>query len=277
MSRASRLTALLLALALIGAVTGCNKASEEPELQPTITPPAIGSAGVLKVGVDLDYPPFAGTDGGAKAGIDIDVAAAIAERLGLKVELVDIKPDKMASALADGKVDIVLGGVSITDIVVADAATAGSYVVDGPGIFSLVTEGSTPATLTASALPGKRVGVQKSSASFWRLESDFGADFATSFDTLEKAFEALEAGELDLVVADAAVGVYMARDFDGVRFVGQYGAAQPLGVAIRKDAGELEAQVRAALDELAADGTLDAIRGKWLGDLPKLEVPQASS
>lgn len=277
MSRASRLTALLLAFVLIGAMAGCKKASDEPELQPTIQPPAIGAAGVLKVGADLDYPPFAGTDGGAKAGIDIDVAAAIAQRLGLKVEIVDLKPDEMAEALNDGTVDIALGGVSITDIVVANASTAGSYLVDGPGIFSLVSEGSTPATLTASSLPGKRVGVQKSSTSFWRLESDFGAGFASSFDTLEKAFQALEAGELDVVVADAAVGVYMAREYTGVRFVGQYGSAQPIGVAVRKDAGELEEQVRAALDTLAADGTLDTIRGKWLGDLPKLEVPDASS
>lgn len=277
MSRASRLTALLLALVIVAATAGCKKASVEPDLQPTIKPPAIATAGVLKVGADLDYPPFAGTDGGTKAGIDIDIAAAIAQRLGLKVEIVDIKPDEMAKALADGRVDIALGGVSITEIVVADASTAGSYLVDGPGIFSLVPEDSTPTTLTASNLPGKRVGVQKSSASFWRLESDFGAGFATSFDTLEKAFEALKAGEVDVVVADAAVGIYMARGSTGVRFVGQYGAAQPIGVAVRKDAGALEEQVRAALDALAADGTLETIRGKWLGDLPKLEVPEASS
>jgi len=268
MTVARRLIAVTLVLALAFAMAGCKKEPEAPALDPKITPPVIGTAGVLKVGVDLSYPPFAGTDEGQNAGIDVDVAAAIAERLGLKVELVDITPNEMASALNEGTVDVMLGGISITDAVLADTSTAGSYLIDGSGIFSVVPSDSVATTLTAADLPGKRIAAQKESPAFWTLEADYGEGYATGYATLKEAFEALAAGNADLVIGDAAVGAYIARDFEN---------AEPLGVIVKKDATELEAAVREALDALAADGTLDTIRSKWLGDLPALEVPVAET
>lgn len=275
MTTARRLMSLMLVLALALAMTGCKSEPEEPALDPKVAPPVIGSEGVLRAGVDLDYPPFAGTDGGREAGIDVDVAAAIAERLGLRLELVDVKADEMAAALNDGDIDIMLGATPITDAVLADVSTAGSYLIDGPAIFSIEASESVAATLTADDLPGMRVGAQQGSPSFWELESEFGEGFATAYPSLKEAFQALADGEIDVVVGDAAVGAYIGRDFDNVRFAGQYLAATPLGIAVKKDATELETEVRAVLDALAADGTLDTIRTKWLGDLPVLEVPAA--
>lgn len=273
MSTARRLLALTLAVALVLAAAGCKKEPEAPVLEPKLAPPVIGTEGVLKVGVDLGYPPFAGTDGGESAGIDVDVAAAIAERLGLRVELVDVKPNEMAAALNEGTIDIMLGAVSITDAVTADVSTAGSYLIDGPGIFSAVPAESAVTTLTAADLPGKRVGAQQGSPAFWTLESDFGEGFATAYTSLAEAFKALEAGEIDVIVGDTAVCAYIARDYPTVAFVGQFGEAQPLGIAVKKDATELETAIRQTVDALAADGTLDTIRTKWLGDIPQLEVP----
>jgi ABC-type amino acid transport substrate-binding protein len=74
-----------------------------------------------------------------------------------------------------------------------------------------------------------------------------------------------------VVAADAAVGAYLARDFTGVTFVGQYAPAEPLGVLVMKDATDTETAIRDALDALASEGVLDAIRTKWVGSLPPLE------
>lgn len=272
MVKVRRLSAVLLVLVLAISAGACGKKAEEPELVPQVAPPVIGTAGVLRAGIDLSYPPFGGIDEGVQAGIDVDVAAAVAERLGLKLEIVDLKPNELATAVNDGRVDIALGATPITDAVLADVSTAGSYLVDGAGIFSLETTGSAETTLTASDITGKRVGVQKESAVYWTLESDYGQGFATSYATIREAFDALKAGELDLVIGDAAVGAYVARDFEGIRFAGQFDPAQPLGVLVKKDAVDLETQVRTVLDTLASEGVLDAIRTKWLGALPELEV-----
>lgn len=275
MTTARRLTVLVMVLALGFALGGCKKEAEEPALQPKIAPPVIGEEGVLRAGVDLDYPPFAGEDGDQEAGIDVDIAATIAERLGLRLELVDVKPGEVASALNDGEADIVLGATPITDAILADVSSAGSYLVDAPAFFSLEASESADTTLTAGDLPGKRIAAQQGSPAFWELESEFGEGFVTAFPSLREAFEALEAGDIDVVVGDAAVGAYIIRDFEGIGFAGQYLPGQPFGVAVKKDATELETEVRAILDEIAADGTLDTIRRKWLGTLPQLEVETA--
>lgn len=277
MARARRLMILVLVLALAGAALGCKKEPAGPAVEPKVTPPVISTAGVLKAGVDLGYPPFAGTDDGVKAGIDVDVAAAIAVRLGLKLELVDVKPNEMSAALSEGTVDIMLGATPITDAVVADVSNAGSYLIDGPGLFSVVATGSVPTTLTAGDLPGKRVIAQNASRAYWALDLEYGEGFAQTSESLREAFEALVGGEADVLVGDAAVCAYIARDYPNVAFVGQFGSAQPLAVSVKKDATELETEVRAALDALAADGTLDTIRSKWLGDLPALVVPAEKS
>jgi polar amino acid transport system substrate-binding protein len=261
-----------LVLGLAGAVTGCKKKAEEPTLTPLVSPPVIGTAGVLRAGIDLSYPPFGGVDDGVQAGIDVDVAAAVAERLGLKLEIVDLKPNEIPVAINEGTIDVGFGAISIPDAVVADVSTAGSYVVDGPAIFSLEASGAAETTLTASDIVGKRVGVQKESPSFWTLESDYGEGFAMSFATVREAFDALKGGELDLVIGDAAVGSYIARDYEGIRLAGQFEPAKPLGVLVEKDAIDLETQVRTVLDTLASEGVLDAIRTKWLGNMPELEV-----
>lgn len=273
--KASRAVVALLVIVLAFGLIGCEPKAEEPALVPVVEPPVIAEAGVLKVGVDLSYPPFAGTADGVNAGIDIDVAAAIAERLGLRLEVVDVKPSGMASALGDGTVDVMLGAVPITDAVLADVTTAGSYVIDGPAFFTAApAEGSGVATLTIEQVAPLRVGAQTGSAAFWALETELGEGAVTGFDTLKGGFDALKAGDVDVVVSGAVIGAYIARDYPGIAFAGQFGDAQPLGIAVRKDAAELEAAVRGTLDAMAADGVLQTIRRKWVGDLPQLAVAQ---
>lgn len=274
--RLKRLLILGVVISAI-AISGCAKEAEKPTFEPTVTPPVIGEAGVLRAGVDLGYPPFAGKVDGVEVGLDVDIAAAIADRLGLKLELVDTRVDGAAAALEAGDVDIALGALPITDAVLANVAFAGSYLVDGPVLFSFDASASAEASVVApaidvTALSGLRIGVQQGSVAFWKLESEYGEGFATAFSSLADAFEALAAGEIDVVAGDAAVGAYLARDHPGVAYCGQYGSGSPLGVAIAKDATELEGVMREALDALSAEGVLDTIRAKWLGDLPKLSA-----
>lgn len=277
MTRSKSAIALLLSALLLFAVAGCGGAKKQPALTPKIAPPVVAKAGVLRAGVDLSYPPFAGEDKGQKVGIDIDVAAALAERLGLTLELVDVKPADVPAALEKKQIDVALGGVPIVDAVVAGMTPAGSYVADGGGLFSLAASGTPETTSSAPvSLGGMKVGCQKESAAFWQLESDYGAGYATAYDSLAEAFDALKAGEIDVVAADAIVGSYIARDYPDVRFAGQYGAANALGVLVAPDSAELEAAVRETLDALAADGVLDTIRTKWVGSLPALQVTGSS-
>jgi ABC-type amino acid transport substrate-binding protein len=276
MIRRRRALALVVGLLLLALGTACTEAPVEPVPTPKIAPPLIADAGVLRVGIDTSYPPFAGEDNGRQAGIDVDVASALADRFGLTLELVEISPAEAAAALADREIDLALAGISITDAVGTDAVFAGSYLVNGPALFSLTASGSSEPTgapaFDPASLGKARVGCQKESAAYWGIESQYGEGYAVGYSTLREAFEALRDGEVDVVACDAIVGAYLARDFPGVVFVGQFGPAAPVGVVVASDAQELETTVREALDALSVDGVLDAIRSKWVGELPVLEA-----
>lgn len=261
-------TALVaLLLATVFAVVGCTHA-EEPDsgLEPTVAPPVIAEEGVLRVGVDLDFPPYAGTDKGREAGIDVDVASALAAELGLELELVEVPLASAAGALASRDIDIAMS-VPFTEASVVEVAFAGWYAATGPALFSSVDE-----TPTAQVRGARATAAQEGSEAYWDLVFDLGEDQLFVTETLREAFEALENGEVETVAGDALTGAYLLRDFSGLAFAGQLGPATPLGIAVAPDATELEVAIRSALDRLAASGVLDTVRAKWVDDLPELET-----
>jgi hypothetical protein len=55
-------------------------------------------------------------------------------------------------------------------------------------------------------------------------------------------------------------------------YLGQIGSAYPIGIGVSAGKPKMESEVRAILDRLAAQGVLDTLRRKWVGDLPALKV-----
>lgn len=294
--RRKAVTAIVLLSALALVTAGCAPQAEKPTLEPKIAPPLIGEAGVLRVGVDLEYPPFAGRDGDVEAGLDIDVASATASKLGLELHTVQVTPAEAATALAEGEVDIVMS-VPLTDEVVGGVNIAGVYMMDGPAFFMRaedVTKEGAPdaqegqeAILAAETTPSadvarmvspyafnnKKIGVQQGSPSYWALYYDLGEGAVTAYPTIREALRALSAAEVDVVAGSAVVSAYVARDFEGVVFAGQYGAATALGIAVSPENTDLAAEIRGVLDELTQGGVIETIRSTWAGTLPRLVLP----
>lgn len=264
--------AVLAALAVATVLAaGCAKEAE-PTLEPKIAPPAVATEGVLKAGVDLSMPPFAGTDQGKQAGIDVDVATALAERLGLKIEIVDVKPSEAATAVADGSVDVVLS-VPLASSDLSRLTLAGSYIANAPAFFIKAPESVEP-SLTLSTVKARAIGVQTESESYWLVRQQLDEETAQPFATLREALEALDRGETEAVAGDALVGAYIARDLPEVRFAGQLAGGVPLAVAVSAENAALADAVRAELDAMAADGVLSTIRRTWVGELPEIVVEE---
>jgi polar amino acid transport system substrate-binding protein len=263
--------AVMLVVAALG-LSGCGKKSKSEPIAPQVSPPAIKEAGTLRVGVDLDYPPFAGQDNGQKVGIDIDVASALAERLGLKVVLVEVAPSEAATALADGTADVVMS-VPLDQSAEGKVAYGGSYISDAPVLFAQVASGSVEPSLTVQRLGEDTIGAQYGSPAFWYLQDQLGEQYVKGYSTLEEPLAQLVDGSLKIAAGDAVIGAYIARDLANVRVVGQLKPANLIGVGVRSDNVALQEAVRGKLDALAADGVLATIRKKWVADLPKLTLP----
>jgi polar amino acid transport system substrate-binding protein len=271
--RASRAAlAALVLVAVLPLSSGCLGKVSEQKLTPKVAPPVIVKAGELRAAIDTDYPPYGGSQDGRNAGLDVDVAAALADRLGLKLVIVQATPIEAFKLVRDGKVDVVFGGLTIEDAVSNDLAFAGAYSDTAPALFS-----SKPGTLTIEKLGGAPVAVQKGSAAFWILDEQYGSELLRIYPTLKEAMTAVSSGQAAYVAGDAAVGSYMLRDFGNLHFAGQLADATPVGVGVSRDKPQLENAVRSALDGLAADGALPTLLNKWLGDMPKLEGSSETS
>ncbi|HEY3317411.1 MAG TPA: ABC transporter substrate-binding protein [Coriobacteriia bacterium] len=264
-------TLAALGLAALLALSGCAGGPMRTRpVTPKLRPPAIARQGVLRIAVDEHYPPFASLDGGQVIGLDADVGAALAAQLGLKAEFVDVPVTGIGAALREKRVDVALGGVPITQAALSEVTVATSYLADAPVLFS------PGASVTVQDLDRLRVAVQKGSPAFWLLRAKVGEERLMVFPALRDAFNAVKSGKADAVAGDAIVAGYIRREFPSLLYAGQLADAGPLALMVAKDAAAVEPSAREAMDELAATGVLDAIRGKWLGDLPALSVPSSA-
>ena len=200
------MTVVLVALAavLTFAIAGCKSEPYEPQpLSPKVSTPAIGKDGVLRVGVDTTSSPFAGQVNGKVVGLDVDAAAALADQLGVKLELVDVSATG-TSALEDGSVDIVLGLTS------ADAEEtlwlSEPYIQTAVALFSGAGNATVP---TAASAP--TIAAQTSSMSAWAVENIFGEPSLVPCEDLKSAFSSVETGSAAYVAADAVIGSYAAK------------------------------------------------------------------
>ena len=70
--------------------------------------------GVLRMGTNATFPPYEYVDENNEvAGIDADIAAAIADKLGMELEITDMAFDSLIPALQSDTIDIVLAGMTV--------------------------------------------------------------------------------------------------------------------------------------------------------------------
>jgi polar amino acid transport system substrate-binding protein len=219
--------------------------------------------------VDPSHAPFAGYSGSDIIGIDVDIAAALAEQMGLRLEIVrpDDFPDKDVNALLrDGDVDVAMG-------IQGDIASAftevqvGPYLIDGPAIFTVglsdESRGFDPAQIA-----GMKVVAQEDSLAAWQVRKDYGDENLVTYPSLEKTFDELAAGSVSYAAADAIVGSFQAvqsAQYKNIRCEGMLpdSTGVYMGVAIGKE--ELATRLTEALRDLRDGGNLQIIVAKWLG------------
>ncbi len=251
------------ALAITAALFICGCASSEEYVpqtgDPTVSEPVINEDGVLRVGVNIDKSPLAGKGNDKIIGIDVDIAAALADELGLKVEVVDVGNDP-EKALADNEVDIVTGidGSDNTEFWLSK-----QYLPTGIALF--MQEGQNP-SVPEVGTTGLQIAAQGSSKSAWAVSNQFGAEALVSTNDLATAFADLKAGSVQYVASDAVIGMY-AANLQGieVQIVALLENASGYCIGAKKENQELQTAVTEALDKLLQNGTISVIEEKWLG------------
>lgn len=256
-----------LSVALVALLSGCGAQEEyTPALgDPQVSPPAIEQADTLKVGVNTEKSPLAGRGSQSIIGIDVDIAAALADQLGLKVQVEDVGTDA-DKALEEGTVDIVMGQESAEEN--GDFWHSAQYLPTGVVLFA--KEGSNAKVPTGAVTP--KVAAQISSKSAWAVTNAFGEDALVSTNDLATAFSDLSKGNVDFVASDAVIGMYAANLQDvPVEIVCLLDTASGYCVGVSSDNTELQQAIQSALETITANGVVSIIEDKWLGGSISLE------
>ena len=217
-------------------------------------------AGKLTMATNAAFPPYEmTTDAGEFEGIDIDTAKAIAEKLGLELQIDDMDFDAALLSVQQGKADIVMAGVTVTDERKAVMDFSDSYAT---GIQSIIVPEGSDIT-SPDDLAGKKIGTQRGTTGYIYCSDDFGDENVVAYDDGLTAVQALNNGQVDAVVIDNAPAQEFVAANPGLKVLDTSYAEEDYAIGMAKNS-PLEDAVNSVLEELKADGTLQAIVDKYI-------------
>ena len=216
--------------------------------------------GVLTMGTNATFPPYEYKDGDDVVGIDAEIAQALADKLGLQLEIVDMDFDSLVASVQSGKIDMSLAGMTVTEerkqnIDFTDSYATGVQVI-------IVKEDSDIAS--ADDLEGKLIGVQQGTTGHLYCADDFGEDNVIPYANGATAVQALLQGKVDCVVIDQEPAKAFVEANEGLKILETAYTTEDYAAAVSKDNPALTAALNSALQELKDDGTIQGILDKYI-------------
>ena len=266
-------SAMMLSLAACGGSASTDTASSEAASSEAASSEAVSTAeaapaalttvtaGKLTMSTNAAFPPYEmTTDSGDFEGIDVEVAGAIAEKLGLELQVDDMDFDAALLAAQNRKSDIVMAGVTVTDERQKVMDFSDTYA---EGIQSIIVPEDSDIA-SADDLTGKAIGTQRGTTGYIYCTDDFGEDNVIAYDDGLTAVQALNNGQVDAVVIDNAPAKSFVEANPGLKILDTAYAQEDYAIGVAKGNTALLDAINSALEELQADGTLQAIVDKYI-------------
>ena len=240
---------------------------------------AASAQDVVRIGTEGAYPPWNYTEAnGELAGFEIDLANAMCEKMGATCEFVAQDWDGIIPALLNGRYDVIMAGMSITDERRERISFSAGYATE-PAYF--IAGDSSPLQQTETvddikaAISGMVVGVQTATIHQNFIDQELGDLVELRlYDTQENMELDLASGRIDAALANYPAWTAFMEKGDGSKF-DIFGPAlsgtdypvfgEGVGAGLRKDDTELLERIDAALAELKADGTVTALSNQHFG------------
>ena len=266
-ARAKRVTLCMGALLAATGLSGCTltippiSEVEQETVQQTVSDDQLVTAGTLTVALNTNDAPQAMEQNDTVVGYAADTARALAKHMGLKVQFVNAGVP--AEPLSSKKADIFIGsdeGSKATGVTLS-----GVYLTNATALFGKADVAS---SVTADTLSGATIGVQSSSSSQDVLTRSGISVTQQTYSSINECFAALASGEVQYVACDAVAGGYVSRAYSDVSFIATLSKTTDKVIAFSSSSDTLKTAVTKALDEISSDGTLDAVRTKWFGNIP---------
>lgn len=228
----------------------------------------------LVMGTNAEFPPFemlGGADNSAVVGFDVDIARAIAAQVDKPLQVVDMAFDQLLPALAEGRVDFVLAGMTITDARAQLVDFSDPYYTSTQ--VAVIRKGD-PLPTSKEDLRDQRVGAPaETTGAAAAAELTHGKRKLLFFDSALATVVGLMNSRVDFALVDEQPAIHLQKRFArDLRVVPLDFDKEHYGVAVQKGSTQLLAQVNAVLGELASDGRMEQFTEQWM-----VRVPEAAA
>lgn len=219
---------------------------------------------VLKMGTNAYFQPYEYYEGDKIVGIDAEIAAAIAEKLGMTLEIVDMEFDSILTAVNEGSVDFGMAGMTITEDRLLEVDFSISYANGVQAI--IVPEGSAITCADDLYAEGAsyKVGVQLGTTGDIYATDDFGSENVTTYSNGNEAVLALLGGSVDCVIIDNEPAKALVAANAGLKILDTAYANEDYAICVKKGNSDLLDKINTAIMELTEDGTIAGIVAKYI-------------
>lgn len=250
MKKFLKVASIVLVIALIGVFAACGGSGDtDTDAKP-----------VLTMATNAEFPPYEYVEDGKISGIDAEIAALIADKLGMELQIVDVAFDSIIPGVQSGKYDMGMAGLTVNDERLEKVNFSTSYA-KGVQVV-IVAENSSIAS--PDDIAGKKIGVQTSTTGDIYATDDFGEESITRYDNGAVAVQALIAGKVDCVIIDnEPAKAYVAAN-EGLKILDTEYTEEDYAICFNKADTELQEKVDGALKELIADGSVQKVVDKYI-------------
>ena len=245
-----KIVIMLLTVCLCTMLFGCGSKNAEKKEGDTIV-----------MATNAEFPPYEYIEGSDIVGIDIEFSKAIADKLGMKLEIEDMAFDSIISAVQSGKADFGAAGMTVTDERKKQVDFSVSYYTGKQVI--IVKEGSS--IKSADDLEGKKIGVQLGTTGDIYTSSDYGDENIEKFNKGYEAVLSLSQGKIDAVVIDDQPAKEFIKEINGLQILESEYVSEDYAMVFKKGSNLVE-KFNKAIKELKEDGTFDAIIAKYINN-----------
>lgn len=257
-----RMIAVMLAVFMLASVlTMAVSAKGSDDLLETIQ-----KRGTIIVGLEGDWAPWSYVDENDElTGYDVEVAKAIADKLGVEIQIVPGEWDGLFAGMDAGRYDMVVNGVEVTE------ERADKYDFSTPYAYirtALIVKGDNDSIKTFEDLKGKKTA-NSIASTYMNLAESYGAT-CYGVSTLDETLTMVLQGRVDATLnAIVSFTDYMAQHPDSnLKVVATTEEASNVAIPMRQgnETASLREAVNKAIDELREDGTLSELSTRFFGE-----------
>jgi len=251
---------------MAGTLIGCANQEGESVLD------KIQDTGTVVVGTSADYPPYEYVDeSGAYAGFDIELMTEIANRLDADLEWTDMPFDSLIAAVQEGKIDLSISCFNYSEERDEKVDFSDAYYTSEDAF--LVVEDFASTITNPEDIAEFKIGVQSGTVQDeWVTTELIDAGLMdeanlSRYERVDQAALDLQAGRIDVLVADSVPAQSLMTQFGGFKIVYEdmlY--TGPINIVLPEGDTALQEEVNSIINDLQEEGFIDSLAVKYFSD-----------